>query len=50
MVATNLGMAQWRTGDLAAAESTLQKVIDLSPGFQPARDLLKRLQEARLKK
>jgi hypothetical protein len=25
-------------------------VIDLSPGFQPARDLLKRLQEARLKK
>jgi hypothetical protein len=50
MVATNLAMAQWRSGDLAAAESTLQKVIDLSPGFQPARDLLKRLRQARSKK
>ena len=50
MVGTNLAMAQWRSGDRAAAESTLRKVIDLSPGFQPARDLLKRFQEALLKK
>jgi Tetratricopeptide repeat/Cytochrome c554 and c-prime len=50
LVATNLAMAQWRSGDTAAAQATLRKVIDLSPGFQPARDLLKRLQEALLKK
>jgi hypothetical protein len=50
MVATNLAMAQWRSGELGPAEATLRKVIDLSPGFQPARDLLKRLQETRSKK
>ena len=46
LVGTSLAMAQWRAGDLPSAESTLRKVIDLSPGFQPARDLLKRLQDA----
>jgi hypothetical protein len=50
MVGTNLAMAQWRSGDRAAAESTLRRVIDLSPGFQPARDLLKRLQGTPRKK
>ncbi len=50
MVGTNLAMAQWRSGDRASAESTLRKVVDLSPGFQPATDLLKRLQETLLKK
>jgi Tetratricopeptide repeat/Cytochrome c554 and c-prime len=50
LVATNLAMAQWRSGDMAAAQATLKKVIDLSPGFQPASDLLKRLQEALSKK
>jgi hypothetical protein len=50
MVGTNLAMAQWRSGDVVSAQATLRKVIDLSPGFQPARDLLKRLQDARLKK
>jgi hypothetical protein len=50
LVATNLAMAQWRIGDLLAAESTLRKVIALSPGFQPARDLLKGLQGAVPKK
>jgi predicted CXXCH cytochrome family protein len=50
MVGTNLALAYWRTGDLASAESTIRKVIDRSPGFQPARDLLKRLQEALSKK
>jgi len=44
LVATDLAMAQWRTGDRDAAESTLRRTIDLSPAFQPARDLLKRFQ------
>ncbi len=43
LTATNLAMAQWRAGDRRSAEATLQRVIALSPGFQPARDLLKRL-------
>jgi tetratricopeptide (TPR) repeat protein len=43
LTATNLAMAQWRSGKRQAAESTLRRVIELSPGFQPARDLLKRL-------
>jgi hypothetical protein len=43
LTATNLAMAQWRAGDKQAAELTLQRVIAVSPGFQPARDLLKRL-------
>lgn len=47
MVATNLAMAQWRAGDRGAALSTLRKVIDLSPAFQPAHDLLQRLQTVR---
>jgi hypothetical protein len=46
LVSTNLAMAQWNSGDLASTESTLRRVIDLSPGFQPARDLLRRLQDA----
>jgi hypothetical protein len=46
LVSTNLAMAQWNSGELASAESTLRRVIDLSPGFQPARDLLRRLQDA----
>jgi cytochrome c-type biogenesis protein CcmH/NrfG len=50
MVGTNLAMAQWRSGEVAAAKSTLRKVIGLSPGFQPARDLLKRLEETPRKK
>jgi hypothetical protein len=46
LVGTNLAMAQWRAGDLPSAESTLRKAIGLSPGFQPPRDLMKRLQDA----
>jgi hypothetical protein len=38
------------SGELGPAEATLRKVSDLSPGFQPARDLLKRLQQARSRK
>ena len=43
LVGTNLALAQWRSGNLPAAEATLRKLIDLSPAFQPPRDLLKRL-------
>jgi hypothetical protein len=43
LVATNLAMAQWRQGDPRAAEATLRKVTLLSPGFQPAFDLLKKI-------
>ncbi len=46
LVSTNLAMAQWNSGDLASTESTLRRVIDLSPCFQPARDLLRRLLDA----
>jgi tetratricopeptide (TPR) repeat protein len=42
LVGTNLAMAQWRVGNRQAAEATLRRVIDLSPGFQPAVDLLRR--------
>lgn len=44
LVGTNMAMAQWRIGDLRPAEETIRSVVDLSPGFQPARDLLKRLE------
>ncbi|HEV2445914.1 MAG TPA: tetratricopeptide repeat protein [Candidatus Sulfopaludibacter sp.] len=44
LVATNLAMAQWRAGDLLPAVDTIRGVVSLSPGFQPARDLLKRLE------
>jgi cytochrome c-type biogenesis protein CcmH/NrfG len=43
LTASNLAMAQWRTGDRAGAEATLRRVLDLSPGFQSAADLLVRL-------
>ena len=43
LVATNLAMAQWRQGDRPAAEATLRRVLDLSPGFKPAADLLKQV-------
>jgi hypothetical protein len=41
LVATDLAMAQWRIGERAAAEATLRRVIELSPAFEPARDLMK---------
>jgi len=44
LVGTNLAMAQWRTGDVRAAGATLRRIIDLSPGFAPARELLRRLE------
>jgi tetratricopeptide (TPR) repeat protein len=47
LVATNLAMAQWRTGDARGSEATLRKVLTLSPGFQPAANLLGRLTSSR---
>lgn len=43
LVATNLAMAQWRQGNRPAAEATLRGVLELSPGFKPAADLLRQL-------
>ena len=39
---TNLAMAQWRSGDREGARRTLDRVLELSPAFAPAADLLKR--------
>jgi cytochrome c-type biogenesis protein CcmH/NrfG len=43
LVGTNLALAQWRSGDRAGALATLRKLLDLSPGFRPASDLLAQL-------
>lgn len=40
---TNLAMAQWRNGDRDGARATLKNVIELSPAFRPAVELLERL-------
>jgi hypothetical protein len=40
---TNLAMAQWRSGDRDGARATLKQVMELSPAFQPAADLLRQL-------
>jgi hypothetical protein len=45
LVGTNLAMAEWRAGDLGSAKETIRKVIDLSPAFQPARELLSRFEQ-----
>ena len=45
LVRVNLAMAYWRTGDLPSAERHLVKAVDLSPGFAPAADLLRRLRQ-----
>jgi tetratricopeptide (TPR) repeat protein len=44
---TNLAMAEWQTGDREAAMVTLEKGLELSPGFRAAADLLKRLRAVR---
>jgi hypothetical protein len=45
LVRINMAMAQWRSGDLAAAERTLAKAIELNPGFATPVDLLRELRE-----
>ncbi len=45
LVRINLAMAQWRSGDLPAAESSLLKAISLNPGFATPVGLLEQLHE-----
>jgi tetratricopeptide (TPR) repeat protein len=46
LVRTNLAQAQWRSGDLPAAESTLRRAIEINPGFAAPLDLLQTLRRA----
>jgi Tetratricopeptide repeat/Cytochrome c554 and c-prime len=46
LVRVNMALAQWRTGDLQAAESTLTKAIELNPGFATPVDLLQKLRQS----
>jgi predicted CXXCH cytochrome family protein len=39
----NLAMAQWRSGDLPAAERTLTEAVELNPGFSTPAELLQKL-------
>ena len=45
LVRLNMAMAQWRNGDLPAAESSLLKAVALSPGFATPAELLEKLRE-----
>lgn len=47
LVRINLALAQWRAGQLDPAESNLNKVISLSPGFAQPRELLEKLKNSR---
>jgi hypothetical protein len=40
-----MAMAQWRSGDLPSAESSLVKAIELNPGFATPVELLQRLRQ-----
>jgi hypothetical protein len=45
LVRINMALAQWRSGDLGAAERSLAKAIELNPGFATPVDLLQKLRE-----
>jgi predicted CXXCH cytochrome family protein len=45
LVRINMAMAQWRSGDLRSAESSLLKAIDLNPGFATPVEMLQRLRQ-----
>lgn len=45
LVRINMAMAQWRSGDLRSAESSLVKAIDLNPGFATPVEMLQRLRQ-----
>ena len=45
LVRINMAMAQWRSGDLPSAESSLVKAIELNPGFATPVELLQRLRQ-----
>jgi Tetratricopeptide repeat/Cytochrome c554 and c-prime len=45
LVRINMALAQWRTGDLQAAERSLATAVELSPGFETPAELLQKLRE-----
>ena len=45
LVRINMAMAQWRSGDLPSAESSLVKAIELNPGFAAPVELLQQLRQ-----
>ncbi len=45
LVRINMAMAQWRNGDMPAADRSLSKAIELNPGFATPVDLLRKLRE-----
>ena len=45
LVRINMAVAQWRSGDLDTAEQTLNRAIELNPGFATPVDLLAKLRE-----
>lgn len=45
LVRINMAMAQWRSGDLPSAESSLVKASDLNPGFATPVELLRQLRQ-----
>lgn len=47
LVRINMAMAQWRSGDRDGALRTLDKAIELNPGFSTPVELLHKLQQAR---
>jgi tetratricopeptide (TPR) repeat protein len=45
LVRINMAMAQWRSGHLPAAESSLLKAVSLNPGFATPVELLQQLRQ-----
>jgi predicted CXXCH cytochrome family protein len=45
LVRINMALAQWRSGDLQAAERSLATAVELSPGFATPVELLQKLRE-----
>ncbi len=45
LVRINMALAQWRSGDLHAAERSLAKAVELSPGFATPVELLQKLRD-----
>jgi len=45
LVRINMALAQWRNGDLRAAEASLQRAVDINPGFATPVELLQKLRE-----
>lgn len=45
LVRINLAMAQWRSGDRAAAEANLARAVEMNPGFAAPVELLKKLRQ-----